>query len=263
MTTGTSRRPDLYGKSRLKGRVKSRVGRYVFRSCQFRNPGRIHATAGATQLRDELGGIQADAGAVLARHDGRVLALSYGSAAGELAACMNAVGVASRAELTKLELTAPGPNLERVIDGLLGVPLLPGGSHQTRAVGWYRPDGGRLIALCEAEQAERLRGRLEFWMLRDPAVALHDRTDEWAAIAVIGRRTRLLLGELGVYGPSRDPRAVPPVTRTADDPETCVAAARRRRRVGDHAPRIGNRAVATDHEGSVGRCRSAPSVTRR
>jgi hypothetical protein len=25
---------------------------------------------------------------------------------------------------------------------------------------------------------------------------------------------------LGVYGPSRDPRAVPPVTRTADDPET-------------------------------------------
>ena len=80
-----------------------------------------------------------------------MLALSYGSAAGELAACMNAVGVASRAELTKLELTAPGPNLERVIAGLLGVPLLPGGIHQTRAVGWYRPDDGRLIALCEAE----------------------------------------------------------------------------------------------------------------
>ena len=176
--------------------------------------------AGTKQLRDELGNIQADAGAVLARRDGRVLALSYGSAAGELAACMKAVGVASCAELTKLELTAPRSNLERVIAGLLGVPLLPGGSHQTRAVGWYRPDGGHLIALCEADQAERLRGRLEFWTLRDPAVALHDRTNEWAAIAVIGRRTRLLLGELGVYGRSRDPRAVPPVTRTADDPET-------------------------------------------
>jgi len=173
-----------------------------------------------TQLRNDLDGIQADAGAVVARRHGRVLALSYGSAAGELAACMNAVGIASRAELTKLELTAPGPNLERVIAGLLGVSLLAGGSHRTRTVGWYRPDDRRLIALCEAEQAERLRGRLEFWMLRDPTVALHDRTSEWAAIAVIGRRTRLLLGELGVYGPSRDPRAVPPVTRTADDPET-------------------------------------------
>jgi hypothetical protein len=174
----------------------------------------------AEQVLDELGGLQADAGAVLARHRGRAVAVSYGSAAGELAACMNTVGIASCAELTKLELTAPGPNLDRVLTGLLGLPLLPGGIHQTRAVGWYRPDDGRLIALCDAEQGERLRGRLEFWNLRDPTVALHDRTDDWAAIAVIGRRTRLLLGELGVYGPGRDPRAVTPVTRTADDPQT-------------------------------------------
>jgi hypothetical protein len=176
--------------------------------------------SGADHLLDELGGLQADAGAVLARHRGRTVAVSYGSAAGELAACMNAVGIASRAELTKLELTAPGPILDRVLAGLLGGPLLPGGLHQTRAVGWYRPDDGRLIALCEADQGERLRGRLEFWTLREPALALRERTDEWAAIAVIGRRTRLLLSELGVYGPGGDPRAVPPVTRTADEPLT-------------------------------------------
>src|SRR6202020_504566 len=176
--------------------------------------------SGADHLFDELGGLQADAGAVLARHRGRTVAVSYGSAAGELAACMNAVGIASRAELTKLELTAPGPILDRVLAGLLGGPLMPGGLHQTRAVGWYRPDDGRLIALCEADQGERLRGRLEFWTLREPALALRERTDEWAAIAVIGRRTRLLLSELGVYGPGGDPRAVPPVTRTADEPLT-------------------------------------------
>jgi glycine cleavage system aminomethyltransferase T len=176
--------------------------------------------SGADHLFDELGGLQADAGAVLARHRGRTLAVSYGSAAGELAACMNAVGIASRAELTKLELAAPGPILDRVVAGLLGGPLMPGGLHQTRAVGWYRPDDGRLIALCEADQGERLRGRLEFWTLREPALALRERTDEWAAIAVIGRRTRVLLSELGVYGPGGDPRAVPPVTRTADEPLT-------------------------------------------
>ena len=176
--------------------------------------------AGGTQLRDELRGIQANAGAVLARHHDRVLALSYGSAAGELAACMSAVGVASCAELTKLELTAPEPSLERVISGLLGGPMVPGGIHQTRPVSWYRPDHERLIALCEAEHGERLRGRFEFWTLRDPTVALHDRTDDWAAIAVIGRRTRLVLAELGVYGQDRDPRAVSPVTTTSDDPQT-------------------------------------------
>jgi glycine cleavage system aminomethyltransferase T len=176
--------------------------------------------SGAEHLLDELDGLQADAGAVLAYHRGRPVAVSYGSAAGELAACLNAVGIASCAELTKLELTAPGQSLDRVLTGLLGVQLLPGGIHQTRAVGWYRPDDGRLIALCEADQGERLRGRLEFWTLRDPALALQDRTDDWAAIAVIGRRTRLLLGELGVYGPGGDPRGVPPVTRTADDPGT-------------------------------------------
>jgi hypothetical protein len=176
--------------------------------------------SGADQAFDELGGLQADAGAVLARHRGRAVAVTYGSAAGELAACMNTVGIASCAELTKLELTAPGPNLDRVLTGLLGLPLLPGGIHQTRAIGWYRPDDGRLIALCDAEHAERLRGRLEFWTLRDPTVALHDRTDDWAAIAVIGRRTPFLLGELGVYGPGRDPGSVAPVTSTADDPRT-------------------------------------------
>jgi hypothetical protein len=176
--------------------------------------------SGADHLLDELGRLQADAGAVLARHCGRAVAVSYGSAAGELAACLNTVGIASCAQLTKLELTAPEPSLDRVLTGLLGVPLLAGGIHRTRAVGWYRPDDGRLIALCEPEQGERLRGRLEFWTRHDPSVLLSDRTDDWAAIAVIGRRARLLLGEIGVYGSGHDPRAVPPVTRTADDPRT-------------------------------------------
>jgi len=175
---------------------------------------------GPDRAPDELDGLQADAGAVLAPHRGGTVAISYGSATGELAACMNAVGIASRAELTKLELTAPGHSLDRVLDGLLGIALRAGGIHLSRAVGWYRVDDRRLVALCEPDHGERLRGRLEFWTLRDPAVKLHDRTDEWAAIAVIGRRAGLVLGELGVYGRGRDPRTVSPVARTADDPQT-------------------------------------------
>ena len=177
-------------------------------------------SSAAAHLHDGLHGIQADAGAVQTRRYGRAVAVSYGSAAGELAACVNAVGVASRAELTKLELTATKPRLDRIIAGLLCVPLLTGGIYQTRAVVWYRPDGGRLIALCESEHGHRLRGRLEFWALRERPTALRDRTNEWAAIAVIGHRASLLLGELGVYGPARDPRTVAPVTHTSDDPGT-------------------------------------------
>ncbi len=167
------------------------------------------------------------------------LALSYGSAAGELAACMNAVGVASRAELTKLELTAPGPNLERVIAGLLGVPLLAGGSYQTRAVGWYRPDGGRLIALCEAEQAERLRGRLGVLDAARPRGGTArsdrrvggDRRDRPPEPAAAGRARRLRSrSRSSSRGAGHADRG-----RSRD----LLAAARRRRRVGDHAPWIG------------------------
>src|SRR3984957_7864275 len=154
---------DQYGKSQLKGRARARARRYVDHVMSVSDPRPDSTQSGAAHLLDELSGLQADAGAVVARHRGRAVAVSYGSAAGELAACMNTVGIASRAELTKLELTAPGPNLDRVLTGLLGAPLLAGGIHQTRAVGWYRPDDTRLIALCEAEQAERLRGRLDFW----------------------------------------------------------------------------------------------------
>ena len=78
-------------------------------------------------------------------HRGRSVAVSYGSAAGELAACLNAVGIASCAELTKLELTAPGPNLDRVLDRAARRPAARrAASTTTRAVGWYRADDRRV-----------------------------------------------------------------------------------------------------------------------
>jgi glycine cleavage system aminomethyltransferase T len=161
-----------------------------------------------------------DAGAILAPHHGATVALSYGSAAGELAGCLSAVGIAARSELTKLELTAPAGNLERALEGLLDRLLAPGGMLLSPAVGWFRIDDRRLVAVCDPAHAERLRGRLEFWTMRDPSLTLQDRTDDWSAIAVLGRRAGEVLSELGVYGPSGDPRSVSPITRTGDDPDT-------------------------------------------
>jgi glycine cleavage system aminomethyltransferase T len=161
-----------------------------------------------------------EAGAVLAPHHGTTVALSYGSAAGELAGCLNGVGIAARSELVKLELTAPAPSLERMLDGLLDRPLLPRGILLSPTVGWFRIDDRRLVALCDPTQGERLRGRLEFWTMREPSLTLHDRSEDWSAIAVLGRRSGEVLRELGVYGRSGDCRAVRPITRAEDDPDT-------------------------------------------
>jgi glycine cleavage system aminomethyltransferase T len=169
---------------------------------------------------DTLQALLVEAGAVLAPHHGTPVALSYGSAAGELAGCLNGVGIASRSELTKLELTAPAANLDRVLTTLLDRPLPRGGILLSRAVGWFRIDDRRLVALCDPAHGERLRGRLEFWTMRDPSLTLSDRTEAWSAIAVLGRRTDEVLSALGVYGRGGDPRSVAPVTRTPDDPDT-------------------------------------------
>ena len=161
-----------------------------------------------------------EAGAVLAPHHGATVALSYGSAAGELAGCLNGVGIAARSELTKLELSAPADRLERVLEALLDRPLLPAGILVSPAVGWFRLDDRRLVALCDPAHGERLRGRLEFWTMRDPSLTLRDRSDDWSAIAVLGGHVDEVLSELGVYGPSGDCRAVRPITRTDGDPDT-------------------------------------------
>ncbi|HZE05932.1 MAG TPA: hypothetical protein VE127_11945, partial [Solirubrobacteraceae bacterium] len=49
------------------------------------------------------------AGGVLATRHGRPVVVSHGSAAGELAACVSAVGLADRSQLTKLAVDGPAP----------------------------------------------------------------------------------------------------------------------------------------------------------
>lgn len=169
---------------------------------------------------DALLAVLADAGAVLAPHRGATVALSYGSAAGELAACLSGVGIAVRSELATLELTGPAAGLQRAIDGLLGDVLAPGGIRHGVATGWYRDGAQRLLTLSDAAHRERLRARLEFWALRDPTLRCADLSETLTPIAVVGRHAGDVLRALGVYGPTGDPRTVAPVTRVAGEPST-------------------------------------------
>jgi glycine cleavage system aminomethyltransferase T len=152
------------------------------------------------------------AGAVFAGHNGRTVAVNYGSAAGELAVCVRAVGLVDRSELTKLVLEAPPAQLGHLLVRLTGRLVAVGGALQTDDGWWCRAAEDRVIVLSDPAAGERLRERLrhQAQVLHHVAVTVVDRSEQWAAIALIGDATPKMLRALGAYGDSGDPRSVSP-----------------------------------------------------
>ena len=146
-------------------------------------------------------------------HHGHPVVTSYGSAAGELAACVTAVGLADRSQLTKLALIGSPPALRELTIGLTGTELAPGGAVRSGGAWWCAETPSRTIVLCDPRWATRLRAALAQEAPRRPDIGVTDHTADWATLAVVGRRAGELLAGLGVYGSSGDPRAVPPVRR--------------------------------------------------
>jgi glycine cleavage system aminomethyltransferase T len=167
------------------------------------------ASDGAT---DSFHAILRKAGAVFTSHHGRSVAVNYGSAAGELAVCVSAVGLLDRSELTKLVLEAPPAQLDHLVPRFAGGPVAVGGALQTGGVWWCRSTANHVVVLCEPAIGGRLRDRLRTHTLQHVALTVHDHSDDWAVIALIGRATPKLLTALGAYGESDDPRAVSPFT---------------------------------------------------
>jgi len=155
------------------------------------------------------------AGAVLMLREGHAVVANYGSAAGELAACVSAVGLADCSELTKLTLEGPAPQLRQLSGRLAGAELEPGGAVFSGGAWWCAQSSERLLVVSDTRLGDRLRAMLQAGVARRIAVTLVDRTDELAAIAVVGRRARGLLAALGVYGESGDPRRVSPLAAHA------------------------------------------------
>jgi len=155
------------------------------------------------------------AGAVLVMHDGHSLVAHYGSAAGELAACVSAVGLADRSDLAKLELQGPPEQLQHLTQRLTGSELAPGGAVLSGGAWWCAESPGRTLVISDASRGDRLYAVLHARVARRSAVTLVDRSAELAALAVVGRHTSALLAELGVYGASGNPRHVPPLTAHA------------------------------------------------
>jgi glycine cleavage system aminomethyltransferase T len=152
---------------------------------------------------------------VFAPHHGRSVAVNYGSAAGELAACVSAVGLADRSDLTKLVLDAPNDQMRRLMSRLAGGIVAPGGALFAGGAWWCGVSGERVVVLCARGQGDRLRAQLHARAAQQPTLRVEDQTADWAAIEVVGRYAGRVLRELGVYGESGDPRQVQPLTTHA------------------------------------------------
>ena len=159
---------------------------------------------------DAFASILRQAGAVCAEHEGRLTVLNFGSAAGELAVCLRAVGLVDRSELTKLVLEGPSERIAAVLVRVAGSDLAVGGVAQRSTTWWCRADEDRAIAICEPARGKRLRDELRLQARRHGSVAVNDCSRTWTAIELIGRATPNILSALGVYGELRDARRVPP-----------------------------------------------------
>ncbi|HWE10180.1 MAG TPA: hypothetical protein VG325_12565 [Solirubrobacteraceae bacterium] len=169
-----------------------------------------------------LDAIVEQAGGVRTRRDGHTVTTSYGSAAGELAACVTAVGLADCSQLTKILLDGRPDQVRELTAALTGTELAPGGATSTAGGWWCAESARRTWVLCEPRGDTRVRAAIAAQAVRRPGITVTDHTTAWATLAVVGRRTRDVLARLGVYGRSRDPRAVAPVTRHGCDGATAT-----------------------------------------
>jgi glycine cleavage system aminomethyltransferase T len=151
------------------------------------------------------------AGAVFATHKGRSAAIHYGSAAGELAVCVSAVGLADRSDLTTLALEAPSAQLAQLTTRLAGGEIAPGGALDAAGAWWCAATPDTLVVVCRPDVRRRLIDRLRVHAAHQ--VSLRVLSVEFAALGLLGPRTPDVLRALGVYGADGDPRAAAPFGR--------------------------------------------------
>jgi glycine cleavage system aminomethyltransferase T len=157
---------------------------------------------------ESLQAVLRQAGAVMSARDGSTVAVNYGSAAGELAVCVRAVGLVDRSDLHTLVIEASPGQLQRVVPRLLGGPLQPGGMRFAGGAWWCGSRADQIVVVCEPRPARRLAARLG--ASQQLAVSVRDQSAAWEAIELLGSATPDVLRALAVYGDAGDPRSVPP-----------------------------------------------------
>jgi glycine cleavage system aminomethyltransferase T len=148
-------------------------------------------------------------GAVMVTRGGASVAAHFGSAAGELAACVRGVGIANRSDLGKLVVTGPHESVQMLARRHAGVELARGGVAELTG-GWWCADAvDRLILVVARELRAELYEALG-QEARAPGVTICDASETLASVAIAGRRMRHLLAALGIVSPNCDLRGLAP-----------------------------------------------------
>jgi glycine cleavage system aminomethyltransferase T len=145
----------------------------------------------------------------MTRRGGIGVPANFGSAAGELAACLVGVGIADRRDLGKLRITGPRSSVQALARRHTGVGLVPGGVAATREAWWCAEEVDRLFVLVAAERRARLQDALRH-EARPRGVTVSDVSETLTCVAVIGRRMPHLLAALCIVPASGDLRSVAP-----------------------------------------------------
>jgi hypothetical protein len=141
----------------------------------------------------------------------RRVAAHYGSAAGELAVCISRVGLALRTDLAVLMITGTPRGLDLLTQRVLHYRVAPRGAMLDGGAWWCRSRGrSQLVVICPCTRATRLSTRLRQDVNRLPRGSLVDVSESNWLFNVIGRHARQVLADIGVYGPTRDPRDAAP-----------------------------------------------------
>jgi Aminomethyltransferase folate-binding domain len=155
------------------------------------------------------------AGAVMTFRGGQPVPAHFGSAPGELAVCVQRVGLAHRPDLAVVSLTGPGRVLDRLLERVVGHEIAPGGTAFEGGAWWCRSSSQTDVVLVSRRvSTERLMGLLRHNVSGFSCADLIKCSEERLVFNVVGRRTEEVLADLGVLGPSGDVRDAAPFCET-------------------------------------------------
>src|SRR5579871_5393899 len=115
------------------------------------------------------------------RAGGRVAA-HFGSPAGELAACLRAVGLADRSDLGVLTMTGGEAAISDLVEHATGVLLSVGGVVATADAWWCRAASDRVVTVTEPAARARILMSLRIPALRLHGLEVRDASEQTAAI---------------------------------------------------------------------------------
>lgn len=135
---------------------------------------------------------------------------NYGSAPGELAACLTHVGIVDRTDLARVGASGPAGAILGMLDRLIGDRISVGGSIRSGESWWSQPAPDQILVLCPPVSQRRVARLLRDEALHHRGVAVDDRADSHACLGVVGKQTPDVLDALGVYRELGSPRGAAP-----------------------------------------------------